>query len=60
MYLLYVLESMFELFDPLMSLLNPYLTTAFAHHYNLGESTYIFRGCRCGFKILFYFLMKFL
>ena len=36
--------------------LNPYLS----YRYHLGESTSIFRGFRCGFKILFQFSMKFL
>ena len=26
--------------------LNPYLTNGFSHHYQLGESTFIFRGVR--------------
>ena len=39
---------------------NPYLTNGLSHHYHLGESTFIFRGHRCNFKILFHFSMKFL
>ena len=32
----------------------------FTHHYHLGESTLIFSGFICGFKILIHVLMKFL
>ena len=28
---------------------NPYLTNGFSHHYQLGESTFIFRGVRSDF-----------
>ena len=34
---------------------NPYLTNGFSHHYQLGESTFIFRARRSDFKILFHF-----
>ena len=44
----------------LLFLFNPYLMNGFSHHYQLDESTFIFRGRRCDFKILFHFLMKFL
>ena len=30
-------------------LFNPYLTNEFSHHYQLGESTFIFRGVRSDF-----------
>ena len=39
---------------------NPYLTNEFSHHYQLGESTFIFRAFRCDFKIVFKFSMKIL
>ena len=44
------------------TMLNPYLTNEFSHHYQLGESTFIFRGvtCRCDFYFLSHFSMKFL
>ena len=32
----------------------------FTHHYHLGDSTLIFRGFRCDFKILFNLSMEFL
>ena len=32
-----------------MLILNPYLTNGFSHHYQLGESTFIFRGVRSVF-----------
>ena len=44
-------------------ILNPYLTNGFSHHYQLGGSTFIFRGVRCIFFFLFFYLifsMKFL
>ena len=37
---------------------NPYLTNGFSHHYQLAESTFIFRGVRSDF--LSHFLMNFL
>ena len=40
--------------------LNPYLTNGFSHHYQLGESTFIFRDVRSDFYFLSHFLMKFL
>ena len=51
-----------------MSFLNPYLTNGFSHHYQLGESTFIFRGVRSDFYFylffffffFFFFSMKFL
>ena len=42
------------------TVVNPYLTNGFSHHNHLGESTFIFRGVRSDFKILFHFSMKFL
>ena len=39
---------------------NPYMTNGHAHHYNLGEPTFNFRGIRSYFRFLFYFSMKFL
>ena len=41
---------------------NPYLTHGFSHHYQLGESTFIFRGVRSYFLFFFisFFSMKFL
>ena len=41
-------------------MINPYLTNGFSHHYQLGESTFIFRGVRSDFYILSDFSMKFL
>ena len=38
--------------------LYPYLTNGFSHHYQLEESTFIFRGVRSNFEILFNFSMK--
>ena len=32
-----------------VSWFNPYLTNEFSHHYQLGESTFIFRGVRSDF-----------
>ena len=32
-----------------VSLINPYLTNGFSHHYQLGESTFIVRGVRSDF-----------
>ena len=40
--------------------LNPYLTNGFSHHYQLDESTFIFRGVRSDFYFLSHFSMKFL
>ena len=40
--------------------LNPYLTNGFSHYYQLGESTFIFRGVRSDFYFLSHFSMKFL
>ena len=40
---------------------NPYLTNGFSHHYQLGESTFIFKGARSDFYFfLSHFSMKFL
>ena len=39
---------------------NPYLMNGFAHRYQLGESTLIFRGVRSDFEFLSHFLMKLL
>ena len=41
-------------------LINPLMTIGFTHHYHLVESTLVFMGFRCDFKILYYFFMKFL
>ena len=41
-------------------LINLYLTNEFSHHYQLDESTYIFRGVRSDFYFLSHFSMKFL
>ena len=41
-------------------LINPYLTNGFSHHYQLDESTFIFRGVSSDFKFLSHFSMKFL
>ena len=38
--------------------LNPYLTNGFSHHYQLGESTFIFRGARSDFLNFIQFLYK--
>ena len=40
--------------------INPYLTNGFSHHYQLGESTFIFRGDRSNFYFLSQFSIKFL
>ena len=32
-----------------LAVFNPYLTNGFSHHYQLGESTFIFRGVRSDF-----------
>ena len=40
--------------------LNPYLTNGFSHYYQLGESTFTFRGVRSDFYLLSHFSMKFL
>ena len=39
---------------------NPYMTNGLAHHYQLGESTFMFRGIRSDFEFLFHFPIKFL
>ena len=39
--------------------INLYLTNGFSHHYQMGESTFIFRGVRCDFPSLSDFSMKF-
>ena len=39
---------------------NPYMTNGLAHHYQLGESTFNFRGVGSEFDYLFHFSMKFL
>ena len=38
--------------------LNPYLTNGFSHRYQVGESTFSFRGVRNDFSILFNFSIK--
>ena len=38
---------------------NPYLTNGFSHHYQLGESTFIFRGVRSDLIFLSDFSMEF-
>ena len=40
--------------------LNPYLTNGFSLLYHLGQSTFIFRGVRSDFSILFNFSIKIL
>ena len=35
--------------------INPYLKNGFSHHYQLGESTFIFRGVRSDFYFLSHF-----
>ena len=42
------------------SLINPYLTNGFSHHYHLGESTFIVGGVMSDFYFLTHFSMKFL
>ena len=37
-----------------------YLMNGFSHHYQLGKSTFIFRGVRSDFYFLSHFSMKFL
>ena len=46
--------------DIALLVLNPYLTNGFSHHYQLGESTFIYRGVRSDFYFLSHFSMKFL
>ena len=41
-----VVMSYIKVFD---SIINPYLTDGVSHHYQLGESTFIFRGVRSDF-----------
>ena len=38
--------------------INPYLTNGFSHHYQLDESTFIFRGFRSDFLFLSHFSMN--
>ena len=40
-------------------MINPYLTNGFSHHYQLGESTFIFRGVK-NYFFLSHFSIKFL
>ena len=42
------------------SVINPYLTNCFSHHYQLDESTFTFRGVRSDLYFLSHFSMKFL
>ena len=35
---------------------DPYLTNEFSHHYQLDESTFIFRGVRCDFYFFYLIL----
>ena len=44
--------------DTLEPHFNPLVTNEFSHHYQLGESTFIFRGIRSDFSFLFLFSMK--
>ena len=37
---------------------NPYLTNGLSHHYQLGESTFIFSGVRCDFNFFISFSDK--
>ena len=37
---------------------NPLITNGFAHHCNMGESTFILRGIRCDFKFSYKFLKE--
>ena len=41
-------------------IVNQYLTNGFSHHYQLGESTFNFRGVRSDFLFLSHFSKKFL
>ena len=50
--------SLNEQEQQMADLFNPYLTNGFSHYYQLGESTFVFRGVRRDFKILFNFSMK--
>ena len=36
---------------------NPYLTNGFSHHYQLDESTFIFRAVRSNFEFLFHIFL---
>ena len=51
--------SMYSNIEILNFLLTHFMMNGFTHHYHLGESSLIFRGFRCDFRILLYFLMKF-
>ena len=42
----------------MMEVINPYLTNGFSHHYQLGESIFIFRDVRNDFEFLFHFFDK--
>ena len=53
------LDSEFLLTCIKKCLLNPYFTNGFSHHYQLGDSTFIFRGFSSDFYFLSHFLMKF-
>ena len=50
--------SKFHFICCLTTAINPYMTNGLDHHYHLGESTFISRGFRGDFKILFHFSMK--
>ena len=44
----------------IFTFINPYLTNGFSHHYQLGGSTFIFRGIRSELYFLSHLTMKFL
>ena len=41
------------------SYINPFVTNGYSHPYHLDEPTFIFRGIRSNFSLLFQFLMEF-
>ena len=43
-----------------LGMFNPYMANGLAHHYQLGESTFILRDIRSDFAFLFHFWIKFL
>ena len=46
--------SVFSLFQE--KNINPYLTNGFSHHYQMGESTFIFRGVKS--DLIFYLIFR--
>ena len=55
-FLFYFDNSMLKEVTVILCFINPYLTNGFFHHYQLDESTFIFRGVRSDF---YFFLSDF-